>query len=421
MKQIVELKQGFLAIYNNSNNWLLTGNAEEAGAYIDNDDEKKVCRSFHPVTITLHITNLCNMNCKYCFARAGTDNQVVMNMEIIRKIVKFVNEIETSRICFDFHGGEPLTQKKLIFEIVDYVERNIVNKHIDFYIQTNATLIDDEMAGFFRKHHFFVGISLDGNKETNDSYRIFDNGKGSFDRILNGIGYLKKHMVSFSCLAVVVNPKQMIRNYEFFIASGIYNVQFMPVMPQGRADDQTICMKDWTEFAKCELELFDRALEDRKRGKPVILSSSFTILSKILLDTDNIMCMRKPCGAALNILSVDEEGNLLPCDAMSGIKNTKKIDLGNIKDYEHVADFLESSKYQSFIEDTGRTVEKCNTCFCKGICCGGCSSDVYNAYGTFERETPMCEYYSQVIKGYFEVLFSRKDEVLDYIKGRNKQ
>ena len=53
-----------------------------------------------------------------------------------------------------------------------------------------------------RKTVLIIGVSLDGDKEVN-KYRIYPNGKSSFDDILKGIDILKKHNVSFNVLSVL--------------------------------------------------------------------------------------------------------------------------------------------------------------------------------------------------------------------------
>lgn len=417
MKQIIYLGEVYLVIYNNSNNWLLTKSKKVAMEHNEEDLQKCSSFCFQPSTITLHITNMCNMQCKYCFTSAGINNVTVMDMQIIEKVTDLINELSMPRVCFDFHGGEPLTQKKLIIDIVNFFEENIIGKKIDFYIQTNATLIDDDMAIFLKQHKFIVGVSLDGRVETNDLYRVMSNGEGSLKRILQGIECLKRWEIPFACLAVVTNPEEMIKNYEFFIANEIYNIQFMPVMPQGRADKGGIFIKDWVLYADKELELFERILDDRKNGKPVIHSSSYTILRKIVLKEDKNMCMRRPCGAGINVISIDEGGNIFPCDSMSGINNQMEICIGNIMKYDHLKELISEEQYNKLNFNLQKYSEKCDECFCKSICCGGCKSDIYNAYGEFGRETPMCEYYRHVIKGYFNVLYKRKKEVIDYLKG----
>jgi uncharacterized protein len=39
------------------------------------------------------------------------------------------------------------------------------HQRIAYTIQTNATLIDEESAAFFKNHGFLVGVSIDGPEE----------------------------------------------------------------------------------------------------------------------------------------------------------------------------------------------------------------------------------------------------------------
>ena len=419
MKQIIECGNAHLAIFNESNNWIMTDDVGEAKNFAADDEKKCSIISFNPSTITLHITNMCNMNCKYCFAGAGTNNSSAMDMKIIRKISKMINELNINTICIDFHGGEPLIQKNLVMDIVHYFKENVIGKKIVYYIQTNATLIDDGIAKFFKKYNFIVGVSLDGDIKTNDSFRVMANGDGSWHKILNGIEILRRWHVPFSCLAVVTTPSSMLYDYEFFVSRGIYNIQFMPVMPQGRAMEERICTENWIDYANQEIKVFNKVLDDRNSGKPIIHSSSYTLLKKIMLNRNDNICMKRPCGAGQDILVIDEHGDIYPCDSLMGTENIFFTRLGNLKEYEHFYDIANSKEYRKYISMVQKNSLKCKDCFCKSICCGGCKSDVFNAYGRWDRETPLCEYYQYVIKQYFKVLYERRDDVINYLKGRS--
>ena len=58
---------------------------------------------------------------------------------------------------------------------------------VEYTIQTNGTLIDDELAAFFKEHDFLVGISIDGPPAMHDAYRVDRGGAPTFDRVLRGL------------------------------------------------------------------------------------------------------------------------------------------------------------------------------------------------------------------------------------------
>ena len=73
-----------------------------------------------------------------------------------------------------FFGGEPLMNKELLYQIVDYC-KNSLGLKLGYTITTNGTLIDEEFVNFARKNKMSIGISIDGNKETHDKNNTKDN------------------------------------------------------------------------------------------------------------------------------------------------------------------------------------------------------------------------------------------------------
>ena len=76
----------------------------------------------------------------------------------------------------------------------DFVEYTRVHnkKHskIHYCLQTNGTLITDEYSKFFAENGFLIGVSLDGDRELN-KYRVYYDGRESFDDVINGFESLK--------------------------------------------------------------------------------------------------------------------------------------------------------------------------------------------------------------------------------------
>ena len=68
--------------------------------------------------------------------------------------------------------------------------------YFSYTITTNGTLINEEIANFFVKYNFQVGISIDGNRE-NNSYRIFANGIEIYDKLIEKINFLKANYPNF--------------------------------------------------------------------------------------------------------------------------------------------------------------------------------------------------------------------------------
>jgi uncharacterized protein len=134
-------------------------------------------------SLTLNITGKCNMACKYCFA--DTSIAKSMTFEIAKKAIDnmLAQKEDADEYSIFYFGGEPLLKKTLLRQTSEYAYQEITvkrNKKIKFLINTNATLIDDEVIAIFKQYGFKVTVSLDGPREIHDINRIYSDGKGSY-------------------------------------------------------------------------------------------------------------------------------------------------------------------------------------------------------------------------------------------------
>ena len=86
------------------------------------------------------------------------------------------------RVRVVLHGGEPLMAGA---EQLDYAAR-VLRQSLDpsitleIRIQTNGTLLNEELLRVMHSHHMKVGISIDGGKAYHDRHRRYANGRGSY-------------------------------------------------------------------------------------------------------------------------------------------------------------------------------------------------------------------------------------------------
>ncbi len=134
--------------------------------------------------IVWNINELCNMHCPHCYANAK--NKKNLSYEIstneAKVILQKLKEANVKIIIFS--GGEPLLRKD-IFELLFF------SKNLGFYsnLSTNGILINEVTAKkLYEIKIDYVGISIDGLPEFNDSYRGIS---GAFERAIKGIKNLK--------------------------------------------------------------------------------------------------------------------------------------------------------------------------------------------------------------------------------------
>ena len=148
-----------------------------------------------PVSLQI-LTNLsCNLDCSYCYEHK--DN-VVNDIERIKTYLyikfKFL-KLEEDHITLDLIGGESFLYPELCEETINYAFKlaKQYNKCLMISVSSNGTTLKNpkirELISKY-KDRFSVGISIDGTKENHDKYRIYHNGKGSYEDAIEYLPWL---------------------------------------------------------------------------------------------------------------------------------------------------------------------------------------------------------------------------------------
>ena len=151
-------------------------------------------------SITLALTEQCNLRCKYCgYMPKYLDHDYhlkEMSKEVAFKAIDFLlkNSHESDVCNIGFYGGEPLLRLDLIKECISYVKERYPFRKPTCNITTNATLLDDNVAAFLVENDIKITLSLDGPEKEQNKYRVDGSGKASYDRAYKNIAELcKKH------------------------------------------------------------------------------------------------------------------------------------------------------------------------------------------------------------------------------------
>jgi heme d1 biosynthesis radical SAM protein NirJ len=131
-----------------------------------------------PVVIW-NLIRRCNLACKHCYATsADIDFDGELSTDEVFAVMDDLKAFGVSVLILS--GGEPLLRPD-IYEISHRA------RDMGFYVglSTNGTLIDaGNIAAIERVGYDYVGVSLDGMRETHDRFR---RKQGAFDESINGI------------------------------------------------------------------------------------------------------------------------------------------------------------------------------------------------------------------------------------------
>ncbi len=319
-------------------------------------------------------SGLCNLRCKYCFYLDTLENREVknygfMSIETLENLVKNATDFAGDILTIAFQGGEPtlvgLDFYKSFIEFCNKYKKP--TQKINFAIQTNGIVIDDEWAMFLKENNFLVGISLDGTKESHDNFRVFEDGKGTYNAVFNAIKTLEKHKVDFNILTVVnsITAKKIQTIYNFFKKSGFEYLQFIPCLqPFGKEGEKlpfTLFAKDFGNFL---CNLFDLWHRDFLNGTAPHIRQ-FENYIEMLLGYPPESCGMSGVCSMQHIIEAD--GQCYPCDFYV----LDEYKLGNVNEVDFNA-INDKRKELKFVEDSIKFNDKCRSCKFGGICRGGC-------------------------------------------------
>jgi len=375
------------------------------------DTEKLWHRSSgYPHFFSLHITNRCNFSCRYCY-NDSLPARSDMPLETVKFIIKkLLLEIPLPGITVEFHGGEPLLLfDEIIVPAVHFGESlsSALGKKMRFLMQTNGSLISRRAADFIAEHDMGVGISCDGGESIHNRNRVFADGRGTYEKAMKGLETLLSRRGRAGTLATIERPEEYCSVIRHAAAHNIRDLSIRPVYPMGRAAAGAgINNENSPSFAEGFMEAVDLISEinsecmAQSRGKKaaagkMMFRNLCSYLEMLISKERADMCYRSPCGAGNSISGFDTDGDIYPCEEMTGIESLR---MGNIYDSKNLASLIiDSSPYRML---DARRVEKlrgCGRCEWRRVCGGGCISKIVMTGGDFESGDYYCGFHKAVL------------------------
>jgi uncharacterized protein len=153
--------------------------------------------------LTINSTQTCNLGCKYCYALGGEYGGSAMRIApelAVRKLQEAAHEHGFIKLV-QFIGGEPLLNLAAIEAVADaadkLVEEGVLSDKPTLSAITNLTIMSSAHIDIFKRHKFFLVVSLDGGREIHDVLRPTKRGGGSHSEIMDNLELLRKHGIPF--------------------------------------------------------------------------------------------------------------------------------------------------------------------------------------------------------------------------------
>jgi uncharacterized protein len=112
---------------------------------------------------------------------------------VSQRIAEHVIKHDLAEVDVVFHGGEPLLAGASRIDALASVVRETVPTKVSFALQTNGTLMDEEILTVLLKHKVRIGLSLDGPEIANDRHRLNHAGKSSYGAVLKATDLIRSN------------------------------------------------------------------------------------------------------------------------------------------------------------------------------------------------------------------------------------
>jgi uncharacterized protein len=323
-------------------------------------------------SMCLNVAHSCNFACNYCFAKKGNygGSNALMSFEVAKKAIDFLYENSPMREALevDFFGGEPLLDFDVVKKTIEYARSEHSDKIWRFTITTNGSLLTDDVEKFLYDNDVSIVLSLDGDKKTNDAYRIYRNGMGTFDAVFPRIKKVADHRnvsagyyVRGTYTHTNLEISKIVMDLKNF---GFKYISLEPVV---------------TKEEGIGIEASDLSV---LRNQYELLAQKFVVSQEdnqwnffhFNVDLEAGPCIEKRingCGAGVEYVVVSPDGSIYPCHQFDGIEGTK---LGDI--YRGITNkaLQEQFRKANFLFNK----EPCKNCWARFYCGGGCLANNYN-------------------------------------------
>lgn len=329
-----------------------------------------------PTFFIFDLTQACNFRCVYCF-RHLEDEIRTISFENLNAIIDYIIDYCTKNAIKDFciqpWGGEPL----IAFDRIRHMVRrfNAAGLRPLVSIETNGSLITDELARECQELHVRLGVSIDGHEIVQNMHRPLASGKPSFEKMMKGVEVLKRHVGAggFGVVSVLTaRSLPYLEDIVEFLAKeiGVRCFKLNLIKDNPVMKDAGLCLTE-QQVAGAQKRLLDKLLELNRLGYSITELNVQEKLMNLLIRGKSNICTSRGCMGGRKMIAFDQYGRIFPCD----ITDYKDEAIGNVHDRPDLIELVQSS-IRSHDFYNRKHSEECDCCPYRFFCKGGCTTAI---------------------------------------------
>lgn len=345
----------------------------------------------------LEVTEDCNFRCTYCKRTIAEDfrphsgkmlseeNAFMAIRCYFQKYTSFFSRLSEKKKKLllkivppglSWYGGEPFLNFSLIQKTADFLKAlpwedfSIGSENLHFTVNTNLSIMNDEILNFLVENSVILFASLDGPAEEHDRCRVFPDGRGTFGLAYSNLMKVKEFSSSYfrekvSLFGVLTKDHDHERCKAFNRSIGAFQSRHFPVQYTGVfvPDPEEVVRRGLAEFDE-NLGWFEK-IADFQAGRDEIDMDCFAGLlqfSDVRFDNpsgSNSLKISLTCPMGFDNLMAAANGDYRICHKVSG-----NLPIG------HCSTGLDSGKLTELNMKYSRVVNsgECRNCWAVHFC-----------------------------------------------------
>lgn len=325
------------------------------------------------INLLLMPTDICNLNCIYCFHAPYHEKQGRMSLETLKKLYDITFK-KYKDVTIIWHGGEPLIMGIDFYRKAIAMQKEYSNIRITNRMQSNLTLLSEEYIEFFSKNNISIGTSLDGCR--NDELR------GHTDKVLHNRNLMLQYNMTCGFIMVVSkkNIDNLIESYNFFKnINANFTLNFYVSTSSNNNDSLEL---DVDETVERIIELYNYWIADTSCN---IHINYFERILNFIIKRHKSLCKHNSCLGKW--MSIRYNGEITPCNRFF----PDKYSYGNVWMYNDISEAFNSNGFKTILTEAIARRNKCRSCIIYDFCSGGCNNVAYNEGGINNNNGKSCE------------------------------
>ena len=301
----------------------------------------------------------CNNRCRWCYAGSKLCHSIDMTLVDAKRYIKQMFDAG-ARTCI-LVGGEPSIYPHIL-QVVEYA----ANLGIRVKMMSNGrrfaqrSFVQDLKAAGIQN----CSISIEGTEAVHDNITMRE---GSLSQAIRGLENCQLEDIPINSITTVgsYNLENIPDLVNFFQEFGLKRSAF------NMCSSQPSGFEEGEDAGIVDLQDYVSLVEDI--GLAYDFVSFYALVPLCLFDQDKLrelIELRRlivSCALFARAVTVDPEGNLLPCTHMAGLS------YGNLNEPEAIENFLAKKECDRTVLRTHAPSEKCVDCKLWNTCFGGCN------------------------------------------------